>query len=178
MVQTETTKTVDLGNGRFALVDAEDFARVSKHKWHAHSSRGLWYARRSFREGRLVRKQYMHHLIFGQTHSRVDHINGNPLDNRRANLRESSATQNQGNMTVSRKNNTSGFKGLGLRGGGRWAAICKKQYGGTYLHRFDAAIAYDCMALCEWGSYAKTNHDPMRYAVSSDMHDMLARGFI
>ena len=50
----------------------------------------------------------------------VDHINGNGLDNRKANLRIASATEN-GRNRRRHSNNTSGFKGV-KKDKGRWVA--------------------------------------------------------
>lgn len=41
----------------------------------------------------------------------IDHINGNPVDNRISNLRECTSTQNQANARP-RKDNASGYKGV------------------------------------------------------------------
>jgi hypothetical protein len=53
----------------------------------------------------------MHRLILGIPNSEVDHVNGNPLDNRRVNLRLATRAQNSAN-TRSRKNTTSKYKGV------------------------------------------------------------------
>lgn len=53
----------------------------------------------------------------------VDHINGNTLDNRRANLRIVTPTQNRQNLTRLRAHNTSGFRGVWLdRRRNKWGA--------------------------------------------------------
>jgi hypothetical protein len=57
-----------------------------------------------------------HRVAFAMHHGNwptpcCDHINGDPADNRAANLRESTRSSNQHNRRVSR-NNTSGFKGV------------------------------------------------------------------
>jgi len=52
----------------------------------------------------------------------IDHCDGDPLNNRLANLREASDSQNQGNRRLN-KNSTSGFKGVYFdKSSGRWAA--------------------------------------------------------
>lgn len=53
---------------------------------------------------------YAHRIIWmmhkGQTNTTIDHINGNPSDNRLENLREASKSQNQSNQKKSSKNTT------------------------------------------------------------------------
>lgn len=94
------------------LVDDEDFASLSKHVWRLD---GLGYAGRNIRtpKGTLVCHR-IHRQIMGLEigdKRRVDHINGNKLDNRRANLRIASQAQNLHNRGAQR-NNTSGYKGV------------------------------------------------------------------
>lgn len=76
----------------YALLDADDFERFGDLRWHLGSRWG-YVARR--------RHKYLHRLILGldaDDARRVDHINGNPLDNRKANLRLATTAQNAQNQ--------------------------------------------------------------------------------
>lgn len=89
----------------------------------------------------------------------IDHINGNPADNRIANLRVCSRTQNLHN-TVGSRDSASRFKGV-YRDGGRWAA--KFRHRGKSLHvggfatEIEAAKAYDEKIKKVRGEFARTN---------------------
>lgn len=86
---------IKLTQGKFALVDPEDYERVSAFKWHASlESRGTKYyaVRFCYDTGRRT-KIRMHRFILGlppgifDPEDRVvDHINNDSLDNRRENL--------------------------------------------------------------------------------------------
>ena len=91
-----------------ALVDEEDVALVSRHRWFFNSS-GRGYASRKS-SGRVV---FMHRAILGLTGRALepDHINGDGLDNRRANLRIVSHAQNLQNKR-SYAGSTSKFRGV------------------------------------------------------------------
>jgi HNH endonuclease len=76
-----------------ALVDDEDFDKCQQYRWIRLPTRddgrgGYVYTwlDRTKRRGQLM---YLHHLILGRPPEGhvVDHINRNPLDNRRSNLR-------------------------------------------------------------------------------------------
>lgn len=87
----------------------------------------------------------------------IDHINGDPSDNRIANLREASRFQNQQNQGV-RKNNTSGFKGVSLSRG-RWCAEIrvhgKKKSLGSFDTPEEAHAAYCTAAEQFHGKFAR-----------------------
>lgn len=109
-------KEIPLTKGQVALVDSDDYDRVSQWKWHAHwdGSGNRFYAQRSAREGKHSKSFSMHRVILGLGYGdcrQVDHINLNGLDNRRENLRIVSAAQNRQNRPIAR-NNTTGFKGV------------------------------------------------------------------
>jgi len=82
-------KTIPLTQGKVALVDDEDYEELMKHKWYASHEGNGWYAKRKGpRHGGRQTMIYMHRaLMAGDSPLEVDHINGDGLDNRRANLR-------------------------------------------------------------------------------------------
>jgi hypothetical protein len=70
-----------------ALVDDADYDRLARFGWRLVPS-GYVVRRERHRGGRRV--FYLHREVVGATHGdllRVEHINGDKLDNRRANLR-------------------------------------------------------------------------------------------
>ncbi len=44
---SDDIKHIPLTRGKFAIVDAEDYERLNRYKWHAICIRGKWYARRA-----------------------------------------------------------------------------------------------------------------------------------
>lgn len=94
----------------WTLVDAVDFDWLSQHvwnEWHAgrdHHSEWMRYAKRNTGAGRATVRMHREILIaadprddrFLRAHS-GDHINGQTLDNRRANLRWSTKAANARN---------------------------------------------------------------------------------
>lgn len=88
-----------------------------------------------------------------------DHINGNTLDCRRANLRVASASQNQHNARK-RSDNSSGVKGVSFdKASGRWHAYIKlggKQKNlGRFCSKDEAVAARRKAAESLHGSYAR-----------------------
>jgi hypothetical protein len=77
-----------------ALVDAADAEAVSPFRWYMHSK---GYAARGTRVGGKQLVVFMHRFLLGLEPGdlrQVDHINGNKLDNHRANLRVCTVGQN------------------------------------------------------------------------------------
>ena len=98
--------TIPLTQGKVALVDAGDLPLIASHSWCADPSLHTWYAQTRI-AGRTIR---MHLLLVGATGLRIDHINGDGLDNRRSNLRLSTASQNNANQRP--RGGYSAFKGV------------------------------------------------------------------
>lgn len=109
-------KKIPLTQGQYAIVDDDDFERVSKWKWFAvrNGSRN-----KTFRVCRMVKETrkptYLHHLIIGMPKKGqvVDHINGDPRDNRKKNLRFCSVADNIRNQVVAR--GSSGVVGVSFK---------------------------------------------------------------
>lgn len=86
-------------------VSLQDYHKVRKASWYVD---GKGYARAKL-NGKLI---LMHRLITeAEEGKNVDHINGDPSDNRRENLRICTQAENLHNRKKS-KNNTSGHKGV------------------------------------------------------------------
>ena len=91
----------------------------------------------------------------------IDHINGNPLDNRKENLRLVTPQQNTMNKR-SYKNSTSKYKGVYWdKKYNKWRTRItidnKKKHIGYYQDEREAALAYDKEAKKLFGEYAHLN---------------------
>jgi hypothetical protein len=106
-------KEIVLSRGLRALVDDEDYeALIKEGRWSAIQSGPRFYA--SHRSKRTGMKEYMHRFIMKPERGMdIDHINGNPLDNRKENLRICTRSINNLNKNVAiRMDNKSGVKGV------------------------------------------------------------------
>jgi len=83
----EGAKLIPLTQGKFAIVDKEDFNWVNKYKWYAALCRGRYYARRLIRNNGKQRISYMHREISkAKGGQECHHVNNRSLDNRYKNL--------------------------------------------------------------------------------------------
>ena len=155
-------KQIQLTQGKYALVDDEDFEWLNQWKWYYGQS---GYACRQVHQGYIDGKQkqrkiYMHKEILQVKGFFTDHKNGNTLDNRRTNLRAATNQQNQLNRGKP-SNNRTGYKGVYPTWGGRWRArlfIHRKGInGGTYDTKEEAATAYNLIAKEHFGEFAQIN---------------------
>ena len=115
-------RRIPLTQGKYAIVDPDDFERLNKHKWCAVKSCNTFYAGRTIYVGKKNISIRMHRQILHPPENLfVDHINHNGLDNRKANLRPATRSQNSRNrIIIRRKNSTSKYKGV------RWDKNKKK----------------------------------------------------
>jgi len=90
-------RRIPLTQGKYAIVDPEDYERLNKYKWYAMKGSSTFYAARCVWDpvNKKKRTIKMHRQIINPPHPLVvDHINHNGLDNRRANLRPATKSQN------------------------------------------------------------------------------------
>ncbi|MDH4202121.1 MAG: AP2 domain-containing protein [Phycisphaerae bacterium] len=177
-------RVVPLSQGRFALVDAGDYAAVMAYSWYAASSykplcanplpascfassyagqeatedrtgeQETFYAVRKER-GRTIR---MHREIMGAGPEQVvDHINHDGLDNRRCNLRVCRHAENVRNQRGQR-GRSSRYKGVSRDRRGKWRAQIWYNGQHFYLGLFEseaaAAEAYNAKARELFGEFA------------------------
>jgi len=102
-----------------------------------------------------------HRLAFLVSHGYlpefIDHINGDPSDNRIANLRPATKTQNNQNRCRN-ANNTSGFKGVHFhKAAGKWNVQISEngrlKYLGLFELLFDAVQTYNAKAMRIHGEF-------------------------
>jgi len=152
-------KEIPLTQGKVALVDDEDYERVSGYKWHAFHAGRTWYARRG-NGGPLMHRMI---LRLAKSTPSIDHINHNGLDNRRENLRICSQKDNLGNRRKTLSPTSSQYKGVSwFSRSGRWCArIGPNSKSGSFIGYFDdeadAARAYNEAARKRWGEFALLN---------------------
>ncbi len=154
---------VKLTRGLVAIIDEEDAERVCQYKWTAKQGQGTNYAHRGINGTSITLHRF---ILSAKRGEMIDHVNGNGLDNRKANLRFCSNGQNRAN---SKKQRTgvgyhSVFKGVSWDKGGkrkkRWLATVRhnrKLYVRHCYTELAAARAYDELAREHFGEFAKTN---------------------
>lgn len=169
------TATIPLSQGFVALVDAED-ADLAQFRWHYAKG----YARQQRKRGDTRPFRMLQNVILERKLGRplapgmlADHANGNPLDNRRENLREATPSQNSANR-MSHTTQPHGFKGIYFRKArGKWIASISVERKYTHLGSYDtpeeAARAYDQAAYSIYGEFARLNF-PLQYANANYIH--------
>lgn len=149
---------IPLTQGKFAMVDDQDYPLVSKFKWHAHFDKYNWYAARKVNNGHIRLHNFLMEPPQGVF---IDHKDRNGLNCQRANLRICTHQQNSINKRIY-KSNKSGFKGVSWRPKlKKWIAQARLnksvQYLGLFESARDAALAYDRAAERNYGEFAITN---------------------
>jgi hypothetical protein len=152
-------------HGNFiAIVDDEDFERVSKYHWRIERGRTTDYAITQL-DNRVTLR--MHQVVLGvqtkvgkERAESIDHIDHDGLNNRKANLRISTLG-NSRNARLS-KRNTTGFKGVCFhRESQRFRARIRVNYKliniGAFTDPKVAAAAYNREAEKHFGEYAVLN---------------------
>lgn len=139
-------------NGKEVLIDDDDMHIFHATKWHVCKSRNTFYLK-----DKLGRS--FHRVIMSTEGDQlVDHINRNGLDNRKANLRLCTESQNRAN-TTKRAGCSSQFKGV-LNDRGGWNAAIRKGrqvHIGRYRTEIEAALAYNEAARIIHGQFAVLN---------------------
>lgn len=139
----------------WAVIDAANVGAVHDRRWCLTAS-GYAVTRIGSRIA------YMHRMILTPPDGCVvDHIDGDRLNNRAANLRACEQIDNTRNRPVLSKNNSSGYKGVSLTAQGKWRARIWKNRNEIRLGNYDtaeeAAAAYNKAAIDLYGEFAAIN---------------------
>jgi hypothetical protein len=153
-------KKIMLANSdKYTIVDDEDYEKFKDYPWrksqHGYAIICKYVNKRS-------KTFHLHRWIMNAPEGLyVDHINGDPLDNRKENLRLVTHSQNMFNVKTY-VTNKSGYRGVSwhsLRS--KWRA--RINYKGTEIHiglfesKEEAALAYNKKAQEMYGEYARLN---------------------
>lgn len=154
---------IALTQGKKALVDPEDFAELSQHRWYAYKAGRTYYAARMQRLSCGAKTRItMHAQILRPSEGlSPDHINQEGLDNRRSNLRLATSQENAQNRR-SQLNSSSKYLGVSWDKNKKlWQVTIRvegrKKFLGRYLSEEFAASIYDKAAQEAFGEFANLN---------------------
>lgn len=154
-------KKIKLHNGLFSLIDDEDYELISKYKWRANPyGKNKWRAVTTIKGKNIL----MHRLIMNFP-KEIDHIDGDGLNNIKANLRSCTRSQNKMNVGKFNGQYSSSFKGVSkAKGRNGWSAYThlngKSIFIGTYPTETMAAKAYNNFAINNHREFARLNELP------------------
>lgn len=150
---------VALTRGFVTLTDPDDLDLLRSRSWCAVPDKRTVYAQAAI-DHRIVR---LHRVIL-QTDVLVDHINGDGADNRRANLRPATSSQNAANRRRQRPG-PSGVVGVRKLRDGTYIAMMSVGRGHVSLGRYssveEASAARDIAMRERYGEYAASERRPI-----------------
>lgn len=151
----QNARVIPLSQGKFAIVDSDDYKKFASLTWTFSGA----YAKRAVKKP-FKRAIWLHREIAKTPVGKItDHINGNSLDNRKANLRWCSHQENLRNSKL-RKDNSVGIKGVRLRKpwGTYYTTIRvdgKYKWLGSFRTKEAAGEAYAKAAIKYYGKFAR-----------------------
>lgn len=153
------------------LIDDEDYEKVMMFKWQVRKNHHYdkFYIGTN-KQIKNVRTNYelARYIMNAEKGKYVDHINGNPLDNRKANLRICTIAENNRNTNKRIDGVTSNYKGVcwkprSRKYGAQINFNRKKIHLGYFDNEDQAAIAYNIAAVKYFGEFARPNDNIMMH---------------
>jgi hypothetical protein len=152
------TKEILLSQGKIAIVDDDDYERLSAYKWCYSSSTGYAISARKLGGKKIL----LHRFLLNAPPNKVtDHINRDKLDNRKENLRLCSRAENNCNIGI-RSHNKGIYKGVyWVPTRQKWQVTIrhnkKPMYLGLFDNQHEAALMYNFWAIDLFGEFASIN---------------------
>lgn len=158
------TTTLNI-RGHEVLLDSDISFDINPLMWECRVTRGRPYFRTVCRAGGVRKTAWLHRVVaLCPNGKQVDHINGNPLDNRKLNLRVCTLAQNLQNRGKRKNGSTCVYKGVYRAkhpsGGKHWHAQIfhgKKIHLGFFHTPEEGARAYNAAALKYHGEFSNLN---------------------
>lgn len=153
--------------GNVSLIDPDRLAELSAFRWYVRRYQSGNYVCRYVHDDGRTQNAFLHHAVFGPVPEgfEIDHRNGNPMDNRRSNLRSATKQQNNHNSAKA-AGCSSPFKGV-FFAKRKWCSGARCPRTGRFvgLGLFDptpygeiaAARIYDDFARMWFGEFARLN---------------------
>lgn len=168
-------KQIPLTQGKFAIVDDEDYEYLNQWKWYAQKTpTDNYYYSTAIVDGRSIT---MHRLIMNASKGQlVDHKDRDGLNNQKSNLRLCTPSENQMNK-IGKRNSSSKYKGVSLVKQKRrsllkdgsikervyisWQSVIningKNKTLGRFKDEIQAALVYNHASKKHYGEFARLN---------------------
>ena len=158
-------RRIRMAQPRYAKVDPADYKRLKRYEWITRKGKNSFYTLRYVaggkgKKGTLI---YLHQEVIEVPKGMViDHINHDGMDNRCANLRPATYSQNLCHRKKRSGVTQSKYKGIyWIKNSRKWQALItfekKKICLGYFRSEIDAARAYDRAAKMYHGEFASPN---------------------
>lgn len=140
----QSIRLIALTQNKNVIVDAEDYEWLNQWNWHISSSGTSEMLYAATGGGILLHRM----LMRVGSDKEIDHINGDGLDDRKANLRPATRAENVCNTLANLPNKTK-YRGIVKIDNGYSARICmrgKRLYLGYFKTQEEASAAYEIAA--------------------------------
>jgi len=163
-------REIPLTQSKVAIVDIDDYEELSKYKWYANPIKKNYYGTRDIYKNKKKKRYYMHRVIMKvEKILKIDHKNGNTLDNRKSNLRVATPRQN-GMNKKQKEGGSSKYKGVYRRIERKtWTVEIEYKGKGRTINGIKneevAGLIYDLLAYDWYEEYARYNFEDIMKAL-------------